>query len=99
MNQLRDHISELKIKISTITKGVPITKIEVRESRSTSTARSRKSDKEKPNTLEDECSPERREKLRDMMETEIEKQVPDGRRSPLRILKSQQRSAREILMT
>ena len=111
VNKLRDKISELKVKISTITKGVPMTKIDVRddkkEGRSSSvatshTARSRKSVKEdaRARALEEECSPERREKLMNMMEAEKKKdQSPDGRRSPLRILKSQQRSAREILMT
>ena len=111
VNKLRDKISELKVKISTITKGVPMTKIDVRddkkEGRSSSvatshTARSRKSvkDDERARALEEECSPERREKLTNMMDAEKKKdQSPDGRRSPLRILKSQQRTAREILMT
>ena len=82
-----------------------MTKIEVRERdgrTSVATARSRrseKSDSSKPSAIEEECSPERREKLMNMMESERDKQVPDGRRSPLRILKSQQRTAREILMT
>ena len=109
VNKLRDQISELKVKISTITKGVPMTKIDVRdekkEGRSSSvatshTARSRKSVKDEARVLEEECSPERKEKLMNMMEAEKKKdQSPDGRRSPLRILKSQQKSAREILMT
>ena len=111
VNKLRDVISDLKVQISTITKGVPITKIEVREERrdgrissvsNPHTARSRKSEKDegKSIAIEEEFNPERREKLLNMMEeAEKDKPIQDGRRSPLRILKSQQRSAREILMT
>ena len=111
VNKLRDHISELKVQISTITKGVPITKIEVRDERkdgrsssvsNSHTARSRKSvkDDDRAKAIEEECSPERREKLVNLMEAERKKDSsPEGRKSPLRIMKSQQKSAREILMT
>ena len=114
MNQLRDKISDLKVQISTITKGVPITKIEVREERregrdgrtsvaTSHTARSRRSQREEEERLspmEDDFSSERREKLVSLMEAEKERQGGgDGRSSPLRILQSQQKTAREILLT
>ena len=114
MNKLRDKISDLKVQISTITKGVPITKIEVREERrgdgrdgrssvaTSHTAKSRKSikdDEDKISAIEDEFSSERREKLLEMMEAEKERINYDGRSSPLRILQSQQKTAREILLT
>ena len=89
-----------------------MTKIDVREEKKDGrssavsnsynhTARSRKSDKDsRSSAIEDEFSPERREKLISMMEeAEKDSSVQDGRRSPLRILKSQQQSARQILMT
>ena len=111
VNRLREHISDLKIQISTITKGVPMSKIDVREDgwrdgrsssvSTTHTARSRRSDKDsRSSAIEQEFSPERRKKLMTMME-EAEKDIPvqDGRRSPLRILKSQEQTARQILMT
>lgn len=104
----------MKVQISTITKGVPITKIEVREERrgdgrdgrssvaTSHTAKSRKSikdDEDKISAIEDEFSSERREKLLEMMEAEKERINYDGRSSPLRILQSQQKTAREILLT
>ena len=104
----------MKVQISTITKGVPITKIEVREERrgdgrdgrssvaTSHTAKSRKSikdDEDKISAIEDEFSSERREKLLEMMEVEKERINYDGRSSPLRILQSQQKTAREILLT
>ena len=113
MNKLRDKISDLKVQISTITKGVPITKIEVREERrdgrdgrtsvaTSHTARSRRSVREEEERLspglEDDYSSERREKLVSLMEAEKERQGGDGRSSPLRILQSQQKTAREILL-
>ena len=67
----------------------------------THTARSRRSDKDsRSSAIEQEFSPERRKKLMTMME-EAEKDIPvqDGRRSPLRLLKSQEQTARQILMT
>ena len=113
MNKLRDKISDLKVQISTITKGVPITKIEVREERrdgrdgrtsvaTSHTARSRRSvreEEERLSPMEDDFSSERREKLVSLMEAEKERQGGDGRSSPLRILQSQQKTAREILLT
>ena len=112
MNKLRDQISDLKVQISTITKGVPITKIEVREERregrdgrtsvaTSHTAKSRKSikeDEDKISAIEDEFSSERREKLLNMMEAEKDRISQDGRSSPLKILQSQQKTAREILL-
>ena len=104
----------MKVQISTITKGVPITKIEVREERrgegrdgrssvaTSHTAKSRKNikdDEDKISAIEDEFSSERREKLLEMMEAEKERINYDGRSSPLRILQSQQKTAREILLT
>lgn len=57
-------------------------------------------DDDRAKAIEEECSPERREKLVNLMEAERKKDSsPDGRKSPLRIMKSQQKSAREILMT
>ena len=104
----------MKVQISTITKGVPITKIEVREERrgdgrdgrssvaTSHTAKSRKSikdDEDKISAIEDEFSSERREKLLEMMEAEKERINYNGRSSQLRILQSQQKTAREILLT
>ena len=100
------------MQISTITKGVPITKIEVREERregrdgrtsvaTSHTAKSRKSikeDEDKISAIEDEFSSERREKLLNMMEAEKDRISQDGRSSPLKILQSQQKTAREILL-
>ena len=105
---LRDQISELKVNISTITKGVPMSKIEVREERlgaapSGPTTRlegrekRRKNEQKSPSMMEEESSPERREKVLSLMESRTELS-PERSVSPLRILQSQQQTAREILL-
>ena len=85
-----------------------MSKIEVREERlgaapSAHTARSegrekrRKNEEKTPSVMEEESSPERREKILSMMEARPD-QSPERSASPLRILRSQQRNAREILL-
>ena len=81
-----------------------MSKIEVREERlgatpSSHTARSEGREKRKKN---EEKSPsmmeeERREKVLSMMEARLD-QSPERSASPLRILRSQQRNAQEILL-
>ena len=93
---LRNQISELKVNISTTTKGFAMSKFEVRENRlgDTPSFHTKQNEEKSESMMEEESFPERREKVLTVMED----QSPEESTSPLRILSAQQRKAQEILL-